>query len=69
MTYEIWSAGRYGKSFGQPQDKLADDMSIDEVAQRAELGFVGHLLHNLLVVHEGETTRANKWLDDYRKKK
>ncbi len=62
MSYEIWSAHRYGSQFGLPETKLAEDLSDDQVAERVRLGFVGHLQHNLLVVREGEAWRANRWL-------
>lgn len=65
MSYEIWSAHRYGSQFGLPETRLADGLSVEQVPERLRLGFTGHLLHNLLVVHEGVSWRGNKWLDQF----
>ncbi len=64
MSYEIWTAHRYGSQFGLPETKLKDELTEDEV--RSELPGLsrrtGMLLHNLLVVREGVSWRANRWL-------
>lgn len=65
MSYEIWTVHRYGKLFGLPENKLADGLTVEQARERVELGFVGHLRHNLLVVNGDETIRANKWLEGH----
>lgn len=64
-NYEIWSAHRYGSQFGTPENKLAEGLTEEQAIERVKLGFVGHLQHNLLVVHEGVWWRANFWLTQF----
>ncbi len=65
MSYEIWTAHRYGSQFGLPENRLADELTQEQAIERLRQGFPGHLLHNVLVVHEGVSWRGNFWLTQF----
>jgi hypothetical protein len=76
VTYEIWTTYRYGAMFGEPETKLEDGLSEQQVAEWLRQGH-GRLLHTLLVVQRrpedhddgDQKTRASKWLANYEKGK
>lgn len=66
MSLELWTRHFYGHQFGQPENRLQEGLSEDEMAAELRRDH-GLLLHKLLVI-DGETkTLANKWLAAYEK--
>lgn len=67
MSYEVWTREAYGYQFGQPKNMLHEGLSEQQVAEYLQ-GDHGKLLHQMLVIKDGEATLANKWLAAYEKR-
>lgn len=66
MSYEIWTAHRYGALFGHPETKVEDNLTEAQLVEWLRSDH-GKLLHTLLVIEGEDGVRANTWLARYEK--
>lgn len=63
--FEIWTAHRYGSQFGQPENRLKDELTEEQtVEELRHVRDTSVMLHTLLVVQDADVTRANRWLEE-----